>query len=182
MNKAEFRDKIKSIVKQVYNKTSDESTKKVDLDSPSSISLDTTRFPVLAKFPTLHDTIIKLLTDQYDLFIKDIEWVAPRPTTFRIVLGNDQVFYLIYTDRTWIGKVEGKKYYLLNLSEEQNCIESIARILSYGAKATPEAATEPTTPKPEAPEEPVPEAPTSPETPAPKEPAPEEPVETPPAA
>jgi hypothetical protein len=41
---------------------------------------------------------------------------------------------LIYTDRTWIGKVEGKKYYLLNLSEEQNCVESIARILGYGAK------------------------------------------------
>jgi hypothetical protein len=42
---------------------------------------------------------------------------------------------LIFTDRTWIGKVEGKKYYLLNISEEQNCVESIARILSYGAKA-----------------------------------------------
>ena len=68
------------------------------------------------------------------MFIKDIEWVAPRPTTFRIVLANDQVFYLIYTDRTWIGKVEGKKYYLLNLSEEQNCVESIARILAYGVR------------------------------------------------
>ena len=59
---------------------------------------------------------------------------------FRIILANDQVFYLIYTDRSWLAKVEGKKYYLLNINEEQNCIEAIARILSYGAK--PEVAKE----------------------------------------
>jgi hypothetical protein len=132
MTKNEFRDRIKSLVKQVYSGAT--KSTEIDLDTVSAVSLDTTRFPVLVKFPTLKDTIIKLLTDQYDLFIKDIEWVAPRPTTFRIVLANDQVFYLIFTDRTWIGKVEGKKYYLLNISEEQNCVESIARILAYGTK------------------------------------------------
>jgi hypothetical protein len=130
MTKNELRDRIKSIVKKVYSKSSDET----ESDSPELSAENNARFPVLVKFPTLLDVIIKLLTDQYDLFIKDIEWVAPRPTTFRIVLANDQVFYLIYTDRTWIGKVEGKKYYLLNLSEEQNCVESIARILAYGAR------------------------------------------------
>ena len=165
MTKDEFKDKIKTLVKQVYAKT--EKSSKIDLDSPSVVSLDNVRFPVLVKFPTLSDTIVKLLTDQYDLFIKDIEWVAPRPTTFRIILANDQVFYLIFTDRTWIGKVEGKKYYLLNLSEEQNCIEAIARILSYGAKVAAEVPTE--TPVPEtAPESPAPETP-APETPAPEE-------------
>ena len=158
MTKNEFRDRIKSLVKQVYSGAT--KSTEIDLDTVSAVSLDTTRFPVLVKFPTLKDTIIKLLTDQYDLFIKDIEWVAPRPTTFRIVLANDQVFYLIFTDRTWIGKVEGKKYYLLNISEEQNCVESIARILSYGAKTEVKK------------EEITPEAPAE-ETPA------EEPVETP---
>ena len=162
MTKDELRDRIKAIVKKVYVKSSNV----VDLDSPSPISLDDTRFPVLVKFPTLKETIIKLLTDQYDLFLKDIEWVAPRPTTFRIVLANDQTFYLIYTDRTWIGKVEGKKYYLLNLSEEQNCIEAIARILSYGAKPTPAKEETPET---------APEA-SAPETPAPETPAPETPT------
>jgi hypothetical protein len=156
MTKNEFRDRIKSLVKQVYSGAT--KSTEVDLDEPDIVSLDTTRFPVLVKFPTLRDTIIKLLTDQYDLFLKDIEWVAPRPTTFRIVLANDQVFYLIFTDRTWIGKVEGKKYYLLNISEEQNCVESIARILSYGAKVVIDTPTE--TPVPETPaEEPAPETP-----------------------
>jgi hypothetical protein len=149
MNKNEFKEKIKSLVKQVYQGSA--KSTEIDIDKSSTISLDSTRFPVLVKFPSLRDAIVKLLTDQYDLFLKEIEWVAPRPTTFRIVLANDQIFYLIYTDRTWICKVEGKKYYLLNLSEEQNCIESIARILSYGAKIevkkeeiAPEPVEEPT--------------------------------------
>jgi len=160
MTKEELKNKIKDLVKKVYSGVSKSTD--VDLDSPSVVSLDNERFPVLIKFPTLKDTIVKILTDQYELFLKDIEWVAPRPTTFRIVLGNDQTFYLIYTDRSWIAKVEGKKYYLLNLNEEQNCIEAIARILSYGAKPTPE--------KEEAPAE----------TPAPESaPADEEPIEEP---
>jgi len=162
MTKNEFKDKIKDIVKKVYSNTA--KSTEVDIDNPSMVSLDNERFPVLAKFPTLKETIIKLLTDQYDLFLKDIEWVAPRPTTFRIILGNDQTFYLIYTDRSWIAKIEGKKYYLLNLNEEQNCIEAIARILSYGAKPTPEKET---TPEASAPESPAPE--TAPDDEAPAE-------------
>jgi hypothetical protein len=175
MTQSEFKEKIKALVKQVYSKTT--KSTEIDIDSPSVVSLDSARFPVLVKFPTLKEAIVKLLTDQYELFIKNIEWVAPRPTTFRIVLANDQVFYMIYTDRTWIAKVEGKKYYLLNLSEEQNCIEAIARVLSYGAKAEVEKATPSAeAPAPEAPaEEPAPEAPA-------EEPAPEAPAEeTPPA-
>jgi hypothetical protein len=174
MTKSEFRNRIKTLVKQVYSKVSTPSTEsnEIDLDNPPTVSLDNTRFPVLNKFPTLYDTLVKLLTVQFDLFLKDIEWVAPRPTTFRIILGNDQVFYLIYTDRTWIGKVEGKRYYLLNLSEEQNCTEAIARILSYGAKEVVKEET-PTSSEASAPEASAPEAP------APESPAPEEtPIET----
>lgn len=165
MTKSELKNKIKELVKQVYSKTSS-TPSEIDLDSPSVVSLDNERFPVLVKFPTLKKTITDLLTDQYELFLKDIEWVAPRPTTFRIILANDQVFYLTYTDRSWLAKVEGKKYYLLNLNEEQNCIEAIARILAYGAKPTPEKGTTPV--EPEAPESPAPESP-APETPAPEE-------------
>ena len=87
--------------------------------------------------------------------------------SFRIILANDQVFYLIYTDRSWLAKVEGKKYYLLNINEEQNCIEAIARILSYGAK--PEVAKENAAPEQPAPESPAPETPAPEEAPAPEE-------------
>ncbi len=126
MDKSALRDKIRMLVKKVYSGGS------VDLDTAGgSISLDTERFPILTKFPDMAGILTDLLTDQYDLFIKEILWTAPRPSTFKVMLLNGQSFYLIHTDKSWIAKVEGKKYYLLNLPEEQRAAESIARILSY---------------------------------------------------
>ena len=128
MTKSELRDKIKTLAKQALIPQS------VNLDKGNDVSLDALKFPVLGKFPELKKVIVDLLTQQYEIFLTDIQWVAPRPTTFRIVLANGENFILIYTERSWIAKVEGKKYYLLNLSEEEAAAESIARILSYGLK------------------------------------------------
>lgn len=86
----------------------------------------------LTKFPELKKVITTLLTADFDSFIASIDWVAPRPTTFRINLKNDQEFYLIWMNRSWIAQIEGKKYYLLNLPEEERAVEAIARILRYG--------------------------------------------------
>jgi hypothetical protein len=159
MNKSELRDKIKSIVKQSY------AEKQVDIDKGEEISLDADKFPVLGKFPQLKKVIIDLLTNQYEVFMTDIQWVAPRPTTFRIVLGNMENFMLIYTERSWIAQVEGKKYYLLNLGEEQSAAEAISRLLAYGIQEEPKvegeeaaAAGEETTP-PEEEETPAEETP-----------------------
>ena len=88
----------------------------------------------LTKFPELKAVIVDLLTSDFDFFLASIDWVAPRPTTFRINLKNGQNFYLIYTPKSWIAQVEGKKYYLLNLNEEESACESISRILRYGSK------------------------------------------------
>ena len=87
----------------------------------------------LTKFPELKAIIVRLLTSDYAKFIDSIDWVAPKPTTFRINLLNGQSFYLVWNERSWVAEVEGKKYYLLNLNEEEMAIKSIARILRYGA-------------------------------------------------
>ena len=92
------------------------------------------QYDELTKFPELKAVIVDLLTPEYDSFLASIDWVAPRPSTFRINLKNDQEFYLIYGKRSWIAQVEGKKYYLLNLPEEQRAAEAISRILRYGIK------------------------------------------------
>ncbi len=42
--------------------------------------------------------------------------------------------------RSWIAQVEGKKYYLLNLPEEERAVEAIARILRYGSPESEDAA------------------------------------------
>ena len=126
MTKNELKEKIKILVKQVYKPDT------LSIDTSTDITLDAPKFPVLAKFPELKDIIIDLLTDQYEIFVTDIQWVAPRPTTFRIVLGNNENFLLTYTERSWIAQVEGKNYYLLNLGEEEQAAQAIARMLAYG--------------------------------------------------
>lgn len=122
MKPSELREKIKLLVKQVYKDKS-----KVD---DAAIAYDE-----LTKFPLLKDVIVDLLTADFDSFLEDIQWVSPRPTVFRIVLLNGESFLLMYTERSWIATVEGKKYYLLNLDEEENCALAIGRILQYGPKS-----------------------------------------------
>lgn len=135
MTKDELKEKIKVLVKQVY--------KPEVLTGKDTISLDAPKFPVLEKFPELKEIIVNLLTNQYEIFVSDIQWVAPKPTTFRVVLGNGETFMLTYSPRSWVAQVEGKKYYLLNLSEEESATEAIARILAYGmAEEKPEAGAE----------------------------------------
>jgi len=126
MTKDELKEKIKVIVKQIYKPDT------LSIDTSADITLDAPKFPVLLKFPELKDIIINLLTDQYEIFITDIQWVAPKPTTFRVVLGNGEPFMLTYSPRSWVAQIEGKKYYLLNLNEEESATEAIARVLAYG--------------------------------------------------
>jgi hypothetical protein len=137
MTASELKDKIKALAKQVYSKDTP-----VNLDAPSEVNLDVAEtFPVLGKFPDLKQVIIDLFTKQYELFIEDIQWVAPRPTTFRIILANGESFFLHYTPRSWVATIEGKKYYLASLGEEEQAVQTLARILSYGQKAETTAET-----------------------------------------
>ena len=122
MTREALQSKLKILVKQVYSNRTITPEEAIQYDE-------------LTKFPELKAVIVDLLTQQYDNFVASIDWVAPRPSTFRINLKNDQLFYLIYGKRSWIAQVEGKKYYLLNLPEEQHAAEAIARILRYGVKA-----------------------------------------------
>ena len=119
MTREELRDKIKVLVKTVYKD-------KVAIEKAA------VEYDELTKFPELKDVIVSLLGPQFNAFIASIDWVAPKPTTFRINLKNNENFYLVYSPKSWIAEVEGKKYYLLNLNEQENCENAIARILRYG--------------------------------------------------
>ena len=138
MTRDELKDKIKTLVKQVYKPEDN----KINLDYNESISLDSDKFPILLQYPSLKDAIEQLLTHQYKPFIIDIQWVAPKPITFRIILTNGETFYLISTPKSWIAQVEGKKYYLLNIGEEEAACQSIARMLYYGNQAAETAPAE----------------------------------------
>jgi hypothetical protein len=127
MTREELANRLRALAKQVYSNMTVTPEEAVQYDE-------------LTKFPELKKVIVDLLTPEYDSFLASIDWVAPRPTTFRINLQNGQNFYLIYGKRSWIAQVEGKKYYLLNLPEEERAAQSIANILRYGSKAEEGAA------------------------------------------
>ena len=129
MTAAELREKIRMIVPTVVGNRKQAAAAAVEYDE-------------FAKFPELKKVIVDLLTHEFDNFVASIDWVAPKPTTFRINLKNDFNFYLIFTKTSWIAQVEGKKYYLLNLPEEERATEAIARILRYGAPGSAEAEAE----------------------------------------
>ena len=120
MTKEEFKERIKGLAFEVIKDRKKSEIAAVQYDE-------------LTKFPELKEAILTLLTADFDNFLSSIDWVAPRPTTFRINLRNDQNFYLIWMGRSWIAQIEGKKYYLLNLPEEERAVEAIARMLRYGA-------------------------------------------------
>jgi len=88
----------------------------------------------LVKFPELKAVIVNLMTTDFDKFLESVDWVAPRPSTFRVNLLNGENFVLFYDPRSWIAQVEGKKYYLLNLDEEEMASKAVSRILTYGGK------------------------------------------------
>ena len=122
MTREELIDKIKALAPAAYA-----SVKKTEV---TAIEYDE-----LTKFPELKAVIVDLLTSDYGKFIDSIDWVAPKPTTFRINLLNGESFYLVYTEKSWIAEIEGKKYYLLNLPEEEMASKAVSRILRYGAKS-----------------------------------------------
>ena len=130
MTKQELIDQIKSIAKEKY--------------APQITFVSGMKFIAVQVYPKLHDVLVELMTNAYEIFVVDVEWVAPKPTTFRIQLANGEYFFLTNTDRTWIATVEGKKFYMLNLNEKQDAINSIARVLRYGRTKSETEATKTT--------------------------------------
>ena len=140
MQKSEFIAKIKKLAKKAYAEKSD------PLADPKDIAKELSPFPVINQFPPLQKIMDDLFDFQFEPFVEDIDWVAPRPTTFRIKLVNGADFYLIYQGKNgekkglFIAQVAGKKYFLESLPEQQQASEAIARLLrySYGTTGKPE--------------------------------------------
>ena len=75
MTKDELREKIRLLVPQVMGDAKQAEEAAVEYDE-------------LTKFPELKKVIVDLLTHEFDSFLASIDWVAPKPSTFRINLNN----------------------------------------------------------------------------------------------
>jgi len=87
---------------------------------------------ILRKCPTLEKTLKMLMSSAYKDYITGIYIIAPKPTTFKIVLHNDQDFTLTFLGKAYEASVSGKKFYLQTVGERERCMNAIARILALG--------------------------------------------------
>jgi len=117
-------------------------SKETDKSFIEKFSQDTEKVPtfeedpigyILYSYPTLKESLQQLLSNNFLDYVTGIYVIAPIPTTFKVILHNNQFFYMIYMGRTWVAKVSGKKYYLLNIGERGRAVESIARLLMMGS-------------------------------------------------
>lgn len=87
---------------------------------------------ILAKFPTLKKTLVHLLTPEFEQFIDKVGWMAPKPSTFKVEFKNGQDFQLKWMGKGFQATVEGKRYFLTNVSEYQQCLDKIGHMLASG--------------------------------------------------
>ena len=104
----------------------------VELEDMKSFDEDPMGF-ILRKYVSLNQTMVELMTRAYRDYLYGVYIVAPKPTTFKIVLHNKQYFYLMYLGPTYQASVAGKNYYLSDLGEKERCIVAISKLLRGGA-------------------------------------------------
>ena len=87
---------------------------------------------LLTKYPTLAKTLEMLMSPAYKDYLTGIYILAPKPTTFKIVLHNGQYFLLTFLGKAYEATVAGKKFYLQTIGERERATNAIARLLSLG--------------------------------------------------
>jgi len=82
------------------------------------------------RFPGLKELMEDLMSPAFGRFLKHVDIVAPKPTTFDIKLINGQDFTIIYIGKgKFTVKIAGKKYNPYNLGELERASQSIADLL-----------------------------------------------------
>ena len=97
-----------------------------DADADPDTVLEDATDTILAKFPTLRAAIIKLQTEDFKEFVDTVDWISPRPTSFRVNLKNGQDYILKWTGKSFEAQVMGKRYLLSNIADYQQAIDKLS--------------------------------------------------------
>ena len=97
-----------------------------DMDASPDTVLEDSTDKILGKFPTVKAAIVKLQTEDFKDFIESIDWVSPRPSSFRVNLKNGQDYTLKWMGEGFQATILGKRYYLNNISEYQQALDKLA--------------------------------------------------------
>jgi len=123
MTKKELADKVRAAARDVASRA----------DKPENATPMALKYSdMLFKFPKLQETLSELMSDEFTLFVENIEWIAPRPTTFKIILKNFNDFILIWNGGDFIARVAGTNYDLTSISAEERAIKAIQELLITG--------------------------------------------------
>jgi hypothetical protein len=103
-----------------------------DTEAPKETVLEDATDQILAKFPTLRHAIIKLQTEDFKQFVDSIDWISPRPSSFRINLKNGQDYILKWTGQTFEAQIMGKRYYIDRINDYQQALDKLAILYKEG--------------------------------------------------
>lgn len=137
MNRRYIKGLIKEVVLDMLTEEEVEDEQAVEFQTPEDV--EKAKFEedpinyILQKYPSLTETLNMLMTKHFKDYVTGIYIVAPKPTTFKIVLHNGQSFILTYLGKAYNCRVAGKSYYLLTIGEKERAILSIARLLETGS-------------------------------------------------
>jgi hypothetical protein len=96
---------------------------------------------ILKKYNSLNELLQELMTESFKEYVDGIFLIAPKPTTFKLVLHNGQYFFLTYMgsprksekEGVYEATIEGKRYYLDGIGEKERCMMAIAKLLRFGS-------------------------------------------------
>ena len=96
-----------------------------DTEAPQGTVLEDATDKILGKFPTLKTALVKLQTEQFKEFVESIDWVSPRPTSFRINLKNGQDYILKWMGDGFQAQIQGKRYYINKIDDYQQALDKL---------------------------------------------------------
>ena len=99
---------------------------------PGSFEADPMEF-ILKKYVTLNSLLEELMTPSFRDYVDAIFIVAPKPTTFKILLHNGQYFFLTFLGKAYEATINGRNYYLVQIGEKERCMIAISKLLRFGS-------------------------------------------------
>gem|GEM_PF-2413060 len=103
-----------------------------DTEAPKETVLEDATDQILGKFPTLKSAIVKLQTEDFKEFVDSIDWISPRPTSFRINLKNGQDYILKWTGKSFQAEIQGKRYFINKIDDYQQALDKLSILYKEG--------------------------------------------------
>lgn len=129
-------------------------------DKPEELTYESNPLEfILQKYPSLKETLVELLTEDFRDYINGVYIMAPKPTVFKIVLHNNRSFYLTWMGKNYEAKISGKKYWLSSIGDLERATIGISELLMLGTPPTTQGPDEEIASTPEAEPEEAEEAP-----------------------